>query len=300
MNHAREVDLDTCTRCGVCVRICPSSAIEMDEAGPVFIEPDHLPCLGCGHCVAYCPKAAVSMPAVATRDLPEAPSDDLGLAALLGGRRSCRGFRDRPVERAQIERILELTALAPMGIPPHDTEVLVLDRREDIEQLLVMARKLYGKLLKALDHPVARHMVRLKAGAEVYHAVASHASHVVRLANQWEAEGRDRYTYEAPALLIFHARKGGIGPRDDAFITATYAMLAAHAQGLGTIMLSIVPPAVERSKELRAWLGIPDDHEVMMSVALGHPKHRPKRSIERELAAVRFFGDDASTQTAQA
>ena len=57
------VDENSCTRCGICVKICPSGII-----GPV--DEDHLPqvqdeyashCMYCGHCEAFCPSRALTL-----------------------------------------------------------------------------------------------------------------------------------------------------------------------------------------------------------------------------------------------
>ena len=66
------------------------------------------------------------------------------------------------------------------------------------------------------------------------------------------------------------------------------ASMGAHALGLGATALSLVPPVVERTPELRALFSIPAENEVVASMVLGYPKYRFKRRIRRELAAVHW------------
>lgn len=47
---------DTCTRCGLCQRICPVGAIEVKQDGPVWLKKQCVHCLGCIH---RCPVAAI-------------------------------------------------------------------------------------------------------------------------------------------------------------------------------------------------------------------------------------------------
>lgn len=51
-------DLDTCTKCGLCIIYCPEACIEMKDDGPAT---DYNYCKGCGICANECPVSAISM-----------------------------------------------------------------------------------------------------------------------------------------------------------------------------------------------------------------------------------------------
>jgi len=53
------VDSGRCTFCGVCAGVCPTGAIEYEEAGILRIDPAR--CVGCEHCVKLCPENAMAM-----------------------------------------------------------------------------------------------------------------------------------------------------------------------------------------------------------------------------------------------
>lgn len=53
-----EFDLDRCTKCGLCEKICPYFAIENREDG--FPQVNAEECFGCGLCQSRCPVAAIS------------------------------------------------------------------------------------------------------------------------------------------------------------------------------------------------------------------------------------------------
>jgi heterodisulfide reductase subunit A len=53
------VDENLCVGCGLCISICPYSAIEKDEKGLAKV--NEVLCKGCGTCAASCPKRAISM-----------------------------------------------------------------------------------------------------------------------------------------------------------------------------------------------------------------------------------------------
>ena len=90
-------------------------------------------------------------------------------------------------------------------------------------------------------------------------------------------------------MLLFHAHREAEGHRDDALIALTYGLLAAHALGLGATALSLVPPIVQRSPELRAMFQIPPENHVLASMVVGYAKVRFKRGIRRELAGVHWI-----------
>jgi ferredoxin len=126
-NGTVHVDHDKCTACGLCAKVCLE--------GPLYVENKKLQvdysrgfgCMACGHCAAVCPQGCIT---VEGRDLlcgdivplppREARASHEQLQALLLARRSIRHFKTRDVEPEVIEKILQTTTTAPMGIPPSD------------------------------------------------------------------------------------------------------------------------------------------------------------------------------------
>jgi nitroreductase/NAD-dependent dihydropyrimidine dehydrogenase PreA subunit len=285
---------DKCRGDGVCVEICPKDVLEIRDGKARTIEAAAKHCIRCGQCVAVCPNEALELDGLAADDLERVtpwklPFDDL--MAFLRSRRSVRSFAKRPVDRALIDRVLEAAATAPPGFPPQCTEVLVIDERAELERLTRTLVESYDKLLSMHSNPVGRTMIRLKRGAEIAHALETHVLQIVRWDNErFRAKGVDRYTYGAPVVVLFHANRWVASHQESAMIVATYAMLAAHAVGLGATMLSIVPPALNNiAKDLRRSYGIPNDNTVVVALILGHPKLKYRRAVKRPLKSVRYL-----------
>jgi hypothetical protein len=99
----------------------------------------------------------------------------------------------------------------------------------------------------------------------------------------------DTLTRGAPSMLVFHAHREAEGRTADGWIALTYGLLAAHALGLGAAAIGLVPPAIERSPELRAIFEIPAENQVLASMIVGYPRYPFWKSIRPELANVNWI-----------
>lgn len=268
---------EQCTGDGICVEVCPKDVLEVvgGKARTVAGTQEH--CLRCAQCVLVCPREALTLDALPGETYERAPKWSFSyedLLAFLRTRRSVRRFKDQPVDRAMIDQVLEACASAPPAFPPHPTEVVVLDQREDIEKLKLALVNGYDKLLGYFRNPIARFQIRRKRGPETFHALETHVLNIVRHDNiRFRAHGVDRYLYGAPVLLLFHANRWVAAHQNSGMVVATYAMLAAHGLGLGATMLDIVPPVLNNlDHNLCRSYGIPDDN-----VVITHRLPRPRQ-----------------------
>jgi ferredoxin len=286
------VDSEDCNGDGLCVEVCPHGALELVD-GIAATGGDRAEfCIGCGQCVAVCPTEALRLQTMPNEDFErlQRPSVDFDqFHEFLRTRRSVRLFKDREVAREDIDKILLAAATAPMGFPPHTTEVVVIDEPDELKFLLDSLVNHYDGLIKAFSNPIGRAFLRLAAGAETYGELRDHVVEVATHANEdYRRDRTDRYMYSAPALMIFHASRWGMSYEENGHLVCHHAMLAALSLGLGSTIIGMIPPVVERSKELRARYGIPKDNRVLTSLILGHPKYRYRQGIRRDLAGVQF------------
>jgi ferredoxin len=286
-----QVDPETCKGDGICVDICPENVLEMVDGKAASVEGRLEACIMCGQCVAVCPTESLQMPELPPENFQELARVPFGYSEFfefLKYRRSVRVFKDQPVERELTGKILEAAATAPMSFPPHSTELLVIDRREELDYLLKELVKEYTFMVKGFSNPLGRFMIRLSAGAEHYQVLKGYILDVVRYANEaYHRDGLDKYMYNAPMLMLFHGNRRVISYEENAHLVCHHAMLAALSLGLGTTIIGLIPPIVDRSKVLRKRYSIPMENKVITSLILGHPKYRYAKSIHRDLAGVR-------------
>ncbi|NLE44396.1 MAG: 4Fe-4S binding protein [Chloroflexi bacterium] len=53
-----EINLEKCNRCGACIEVCPTSAVEMGPRGPFFVRPRV--CTFCTECEPVCLQGAIT------------------------------------------------------------------------------------------------------------------------------------------------------------------------------------------------------------------------------------------------
>ncbi len=287
------LDAEACRGDGICVEICPEKVLEVVDGKAATVRERADRCILCGQCVAVCPNEALRLTKLPDKDfqkLKAHPVDDAAFLEFLRHRRSVRTFKNEPVERPLIEKILEAAATAPMGMPPHSTRVLVLDRREELDFLLGQLVKDYAAFVKGFSNPLYRLMVRLSAGSVNFRLLKDFVLDVARNANEaYHRDGTDRYMYHAPVLMLFHGSRGAVSFEENAHLVCDHAMLAALSLGLGSTIIGMISPVVDRSKTLRERYGIPEDNKVITSLVIGHPKYKYRQGIRRDLAGVRYL-----------
>lgn len=299
MKRNSYIDPETCRRCGLCIAVCPNNiphtVIEHSDAEAVAFRPDRVEfCIRCGHCMAICPTESIHIEGLTYKGhLFDVHTDDLdydSFAGLLASRRSVRVFKDTPVPRKTLEKIVDAITMAPMGFTPHKVEVTIVQNRKTIERALPLMVEFYEKLGRWMSNPMIRLMMRRRLDAETFNTIRNHVVPIMafRLPDIKAGKG-DTITRGAPAMLLFHAHRESDAHTHDAFIALTYGLLAAHAMGLGATAISLLPPAIEKTPELRVMFQIPQENEVVASMVVGYPQYHFKRGIRREMAGVNWI-----------
>ena len=113
------IDHDKCTGCGECVADCVRHILEVRNGKACVLSGD---CLSCGHCLAVCPANAVRMDGIEDGILAKSESSGTLDADILKThlklRRSIRQYKQTPVEKEKLEKIIEAGRLTPSGSMP--------------------------------------------------------------------------------------------------------------------------------------------------------------------------------------
>jgi nitroreductase len=266
-----------------------------DVSGEIIFDLSRLDlCIRCGQCMAVCPTSAIRIEGLSYGKelfgLTMNASKPEHFFDLIKSRRSVRAFHPNPLPHRLLREIVEAICYAPMGFPPHKTEVTVVERREVIERALPIMMNIYEELANWMSNPVKRFFVRRSVKPDVFNTMKNYMVPWIRRTLPMMRDGKtDMITRGAPALIIFHADRGSENHTEDGLIALAYGLLAAHSLGLGATAIGLIPPAIEKNKELRAIFNIPGRNEVVASMIVGYPRHEYMRGIKRELAAVTWI-----------
>lgn len=283
------IDRELCTSCGACAKVCFGKPLELID-GRVDIDPTRLfGCIACGACMTVCPTGAIRVTGrdLSCDDLRELPPAERRagydeLMGLLRHRRSVRRFTSEDVSAQDVDRILAAAATAPMGVPPSEVGILVLEGRERVQafaaetvEWLSSVRRWVGPLL-----PLARPFL----ARDDYALLRDFVIPALDAYAEKKDEGVDWLTYDAPLLMLFYGT--GVNDPADPYIPATLAVVAAESLGLGTCMLGFAGYAAFYSKRFRERWGLPKRVRPGIAVVFGHPAVRHRHAIERRFSAV--------------
>ncbi len=287
---------ELCIGCGRCVVVCSDYSLTLANKKATQATNPIFGCIGCGQCMAVCPTDAISIHGrtISPNDLFELPpvEDTANYArvlALLQRRRSVRRFKDKAVDNETIEKILDATRTAPMGLPPSDVHVLVLDSKEktrafasDFCNYLGEMKWFVSNWFLALMRPFWG-----KANDEMFRGFIKPLFKVYIEGMQ---QGENLVNYDAPLAIYFYGTP--YSDPADPIIAATYAMITGESLGLGTCMLGAVHPLIQNGKKaekFRKQQGIKHKSREGLFVIFGYPAVQFKKGIRRTFAGEEFL-----------
>jgi ferredoxin len=287
------IDAGKCNGCGLCVTVCSDQSIKLENRKAVLTDTSKFGCIACGHCMAICPTGAIKVSGrtLSFSDLFDIPSkeqaaDYQSLLSLMQRRRSIREYKDKPVEKELVEKILEAAKTAPMGIPPSDVNVLILEGKDKAREFVADYCK-YLETLRWMVNPWVLRFMRPFWGKATTDLFRDFIKPLIDIYTGSMKKGENKVTYDAPLTMYFYASP--FTDPADPIIPATYAMLAAESLGLGTCMLGGIHPFIQSggaAKKFREKWGIRYKSKEGLFLIIGYPKVSYDHAIRRTFANV--------------
>src|SRR5665647_2750705 len=247
------IDTEKCNGCGLCVEVCKDFNFELKNHKVAISDKSIFGCIACGHCMMICPSGAIKIDGreLYSTDLFDLPDKKMSvkfdaLLALLQRRRSIRESKDIPVETEKINKILEAAQTAPMGLPPSDVHVLVLENKTQVRAFAVD----FSNYLEGIRWLVSKWFLSLMRpfwGKTNDEMMRGFVKPVFDVYVDSMKKGDNWINYDAPLAMYFYGSP--YTDPADPIVAATYAMLAGESLGLGTCMLGAVHPFIQHGKK---------------------------------------------------
>jgi len=263
-----EINKEMCNQCGICVAECPLHLITSQVEGiPQQREGTDAVCLRCGHCVVVCPVGALDH-----RDVPLRESlkvqDSLrvtpeGCAQLLKSRRSIRVFKNEPVSREVITRLIENARYAPTGHNSQELEWLVIDSRKELNRIEELGTDWIRWVIK--NQPQTAEMFNMN------------------LMLKQQEKHHNEFLRHAPVLIITQTTKEKQMAVIDSATALGYLDLAANTMGLGTCWAGFVYIMANTFPPVKTALSLTEAHTTTGCMMLGYNKFKYQRiPVRRE------------------
>ena len=291
------LDAGRCTGCGLCLDVCPSDVLAL-ENGSITLSRES--CFGCDHCAAVCPTGAITIDSVSTRNLalatvetggrwlPFGEFDTALLVRLLYSRRSCRCFTEEPVEKNVLEDLARIGTMAPSGTNSQCWSFTIVPDRQSLLGFGHRIALFYARLNRLAANPAARIVSRLFMQDRLGHYYRRYHAQVEDALRLFKEAGRDKLFHGATAAILIGTEPGASCPREDALLAAQNIALAAHTMGIGTCLIGFAVEAMRRDRSIQRSLGIPETEDIHAVIALGKPAVTYLRPTGRKPARIRY------------
>ena len=291
------IDAEKCIGCGLCIPVCPKATISLKDGKARVIGNESL---NCGHCAAACPEGAVTVTMldprlaqyktfrVPDRWIPHGEFDTGALVNLMQSRRSCRNFKDTPVEPNILEDLVKIGITAPSGSNCQLWSFTLLPDRDAVIALAQGVGRFFARLNRMAEKAWLRNLLKLVKQPTLAAYYANYYQSIKEAFDLWENEGKDQLFHGATAVIVAGSRNDATCPSEDALLATQNILLGAHAMGLGTCLIGYVIEAMRRDRRINRSIGLPDDETPYAVIALGYPREAYDKVAGRKRVSLRY------------
>ncbi len=266
------INTQRCNKDGNCAASCPLNIIGIDENTkiPYIYEDLKEFCMECGHCISVCSQDALTLNGIEPDDCTLIKDDLVAsqevVEQLLKSRRSIRRFKDKPVSKDLMSKLIDMVNNAPTGRNMQEVSWRLINEKEKIRDL-------------------AEYVINwMRAVSKVNREFAGYSS---RLIEAWD-NGVDAVLRDAPAFIVAVAPSNSPVALEDGVTSVAQLELAAPSLGLGSCWAGFFHLAAGASKEIQEYISISGDEKCVGAVMLGYPQFKYYRIPPRKPANIKW------------
>jgi nitroreductase/NAD-dependent dihydropyrimidine dehydrogenase PreA subunit len=268
-----KVKKDKCIGCGKCIKDCFVNDIVMknDKA-----EIKNVNCFKCGHCIAICPVDAVSTDEYDMNDVKEYNEEEFSISPdnllnFIKFRRSIRQFKDKKIEKNKILKIIEAARFTPTAGNQQDLSFTVVDKNiNEFKELILDKLNEKGKYIL---NNINSETIKFKKYAEMWIEMYKDFKN--------QNEDSDRLFFNAPIVILVSAKSN-----INAALASANMELMANTLDLGVLFSGFTLRAAKNNKEVRNFLEIEAEKELVTALVIGYPDVNYFRTVPRKKADI--------------
>ena len=285
-----EINRRKCTGCGICAKVCPGLVIDIVDKKAVHL--NTLYCAECGHCAAVCPAGAIEDHSGADdgnkiykdKDMPSPAA----LEAFFRIRRSVRNYKEKPVSRKDLKKIIDAGRYAPVGGNRPDVHYIVISDPKDAARISALVLESVHRMFTLLDNIFVYWFVCAVIGRANAKTIKFYIPVVKYFYELRKKYGVDRIFYDAPAIVITHGKKYDDSIPFSCSVALYQASLMAQTLGIGCCFNGFLQVAINWDRKINKLFEIPKGHKCYGAMGLGYQKHKFLRSVRRREAQVKW------------
>jgi nitroreductase/NAD-dependent dihydropyrimidine dehydrogenase PreA subunit len=291
-NSKIKIDIDNCTKCKECVKDCVANLFFFDQGLLRLNDSFEEICIECGHCEAVCPVNVIQLKFHEEGELePSSKREEFppynSFFNLVLNRRSIRRFKEKPIPKDLMEKLLKVGRFSPTGGNSENVCYTVVQNKEIVTAISKHITSKVTKLVKALEDPQERELLKESRSEEEIALAIENLSKSKRKLNMIE-QGIDFWCWNGE-LIIIHGDKTEGGISSNTSLAAANIMLAAETLGLGACSLGYLTYFINESQTIRELIKIPPNHTVGYSLTMGYPDVKYKRIPARKPLRVQWL-----------
>jgi NAD-dependent dihydropyrimidine dehydrogenase PreA subunit/nitroreductase len=284
----------TCSKCGLCIRICPVRIFRATNEYPISATNTHHPeeCVLCGQCLSACSTNSIMHSGFIVDNFKRIqnrkPITPEVAFEFLSQRRSVRNYKNEVPSSELLERIINIAGYAP-GSPHHRVgwvrNMNVVSGSGNMKVIADMTAEYMQKIHSVLTSRMIKIVARFSESARAGLGVVPDLE--MRL-NEYR-KGRDHIIYNAPVAIFAYAPVKSSTPQTDCVTALLMIQLFAESNGLGTCWNGLIQGAaagdhLQGFTKLAEFLKIPEGHKCYAAMTAGFPSINlhsiPERKVD--------------------